>query len=186
MVQHELADSVLTIRCKKEGTTYVAIGTSRQKDNMILEVPESIPVTVASNYGGIRISSMKGSDISLHTNYGEIKASGTSGSLGLKSGYGDIDLEDVSGRVDAKTSYGNISGIRVQASGSFVSKTNFGNIDVQLSNPISDCTLEAFTNLGKIRVDRKEISTKGNEQIRIGNGPVSISLKTNYGNVLVR
>jgi hypothetical protein len=61
-----------------------------------------------------------------------------------------------------------------------------GDIDVQLSNPLSDCSLDLSSSLGKVKVDRPELKKKSGSQLNIGNGKLKVIMETSLGSIKVR
>jgi hypothetical protein len=64
--------------------------------------------------------------------------------------------------------------------------TNLGDIDVQLSNPLSDCSLDLSSSLGKVKVYRPELKKKSGNQLNIGNGKLKVIMETSLGSIKVR
>jgi hypothetical protein len=64
-------------------------------------------------------------------------------------------------------------------------QTDYGDVDAQLLNLIQDCTLELKTDFGSVKSKREDFSIEGN-QFKIGAGSNKISLKTNFGDVIIR
>ena len=64
-------------------------------------------------------------------------------------------------------------------------RTDYGDVDAHLLNPIQDITLELKTDFCSVKSKREDFSIEG-KQFNIGAGSNKISLKTNFGDVIIR
>jgi hypothetical protein len=184
-VTYEIKDSVLTIRSMKSGNDFVVIGIMYTKESVTFKIPDHIPIDIQTDYGDISANSLNGCLVQLNTSYGDLDMNKCSGSIALKSNYGDLTLTEVSGKIDAHTDYGDVKGEKIMAKEHCVLRTDYGDVDAQLLNPIQDCTLELKTDFGSIKSKREDFSVEG-KQFKIGVGSNKISLKTNFGDVIIR
>ncbi|MFN9582852.1 MAG: DUF4097 family beta strand repeat-containing protein [Bacteroidota bacterium] len=97
-----------------------------------------------------------------------------------------MTLNHVSGAFDVHTDYGDVKAEGISAKDHCNISTDYGDVDLELLNPIQDFSLDAKTDYGKIKMKRKDIIIEGGDKIKTGNGPVNISIKTDYGNVKIR
>jgi hypothetical protein len=184
-VTYEIKDSVLTIRSMRRGNDIVVIGVMYTKESVTFKIPDHIPIDIQTDYGDISANSLNGSSVQLNTSYGDLDVNKCSGSIVLKSNYGDLTLTELNGKIDAHTDYGDVKGEKIMAKEHCVLRTDYGDVDVQLLNPIQDCTLELKTDFGSVKSKREDFSIEGN-QFKIGAGSNKISLKTNFGDVIIR
>ncbi|MFN4972140.1 MAG: DUF4097 family beta strand repeat-containing protein [Bacteroidota bacterium] len=185
-VQYELTDSVLTIKTTRSGGFSIGMVISSYKDSALFEIPENLPVEIHTDYGDISVASLNKSTVQLNTDYGSIHATDVSGGVRLNSNYGDITLNNGSGAFDVHTDYGDVKAEGISAKDHCNISTDYGDVDLELLNPIQDFSLDAKTDYGKIKMKRKDIIIEGGDKIKTGNGPVNISIKTDYGNVKIR
>jgi DUF4097 and DUF4098 domain-containing protein YvlB len=184
-VTYEIKDSVLTIRSMKSGNDFVVIGIMYTKESVTFKIPDHIPIDIQTDYGDISANSLNGCLVQLNTSYGDLDMNKCSGSIALKSNYGDLTLTEVSGKIDAHTDYGDVKGEKIMAKEHCVLRTDYGDVDAQLLNPIQDCTLELKTDFGSVKSKREDFSVEG-KHFKIGAGSNKISLKTNFGDVIIR
>ena len=184
-VTYEIKDSVLTIRSMKSGNDIVVIGVMYTKESVTFKIPDHIPIDIQTDYGDISANSLNGSSVQLNTSYGDLDAKKCSGSIDLKSVYGDLTLTELNGKIDAYTDYGDVKGEKVMAQDYCLLRTDYGDIDAHLLNPIQDCTLELKTDFGSVKSKREDFSVEG-KHFKIGAGSNKISLKTNFGDVIIR
>jgi DUF4097 and DUF4098 domain-containing protein YvlB len=184
-VTYEIKDSVLTIRSMKSGNDIVVIGVMYTKEFVTFKIPDHIPIDIQTDYGDISANSLNGSSVQLNTSYGDLDAKKCSGSIALKSDYGDLTLTELNGKIDAHTDYGDVKGEKIMAKEHCILRTDYGDVDAHLLNPIQDITLELKTDFGSVKSKREDFSVEG-KQFNIGAGSNKISLKTNFGDVIIR
>jgi DUF4097 and DUF4098 domain-containing protein YvlB len=90
------------------------------------------------------------------------------------------------GKINSVTSLGDIQGEHILISDNSKFNTSLGDIDVQLSNTLSDCSLDLSSSLGKVKVDRPELKKKSGSQLNIGNGKLKVIMETSLGSIKVR
>jgi DUF4097 and DUF4098 domain-containing protein YvlB len=184
-VTYEIKDSVLTIRSMKRGNDIVVMGVMYTKEFVTFKIPENIPIDIQTDYGDISANSLNGSSVQLNTSYGDLDVNKCSGSIVLKSNHGDLTLTELNGKIDAHTDYGDVKGEKIIAKEHCILRTDYGDVDAQLLNLIQDCTLELKTDFGSVKSKREDFTIEGN-QFKIGAGSNKISLKTNFGDVIIR
>jgi hypothetical protein len=184
-VTYEIKDSVLTIRSVKSGNDIVVIGVMYTKESVTFKIPDHIPIDIQTDYGDISANSLNGSSVQLNTSFGDLDLKKCSGSIALKSDYGDLTLTELNGKIDAYTDYGDVKGEKIIAKEHCVLRTDYGDVDAHLLNSIQDCTLELKTDFGSVKSKREDFSVEG-KHFKIGAGSNKISLKTNFGDVIIR
>ena len=186
-VRYEKKDSVLTIQIGRKNST-VSIGVSyiKETSNIYFEVPESIAVKVKTSFGDIDLSGLKNNDFDFQTSYGDINASVVSGNINLKSSYGDINAEQLNGKIDINTSYGDINGKNITIEEHMNINSGYGDIDFQITNPITNCQIDLKTGFGKIKMKRTDLELESASKLIFGNGTIIIKAKSGYGDIIVR
>ncbi len=186
-VRYEKKDSVLTIQIGRKNST-VSIGVSyiKETSNIYFEVPESIAVKVKTSFGDIDLSGLKNNDFDFQTSFGDINASLVSGNINLKSSYGDINAEQLNGKIDINTSYGDINGKNITIEEHININSGYGDIDFQITNPITDCQIDLKTGFGKIKMKRTDLELESASKLIFGNGTILIKAKSGYGDIIVR
>jgi DUF4097 and DUF4098 domain-containing protein YvlB len=139
-----------------------------------------------SDLGDIVVNGLKANTTKLYTALGDITAENVSGNIDLNTDLGDISMRKLEGKINSVTSLGDIDGEYILISDNSKFNTSLGDIDVQLSNPLSDCSLDLSSSLGKVKVDRPELKKKSGSQLNIGNGKFKIVMETALGKVVVR
>jgi hypothetical protein len=186
-VRYEKKDSVLTIQIGRKNPT-VSIGVSyiKETSNIYFEVPENIAVKVKTSFGDIDLSGLKNNDFDFQTSFGDINASVVSGNINLKSSYGDINAEQLNGKIDINTSYGDINGKNITIEEHMNINSGYGDIDFQITNPITDCQIDLKTGFGKIKMKRTDLELESASKLIFGNGTILIKAKSGYGDIIVR
>ncbi len=186
-VSYEKKDSVLTIQIdKKSPAVYIGASYTKETSNLSFEVPENIAVQIKTSFGNIDVSGLKNNDFDFQTTYGDIKASALSGSINLNSSYGDIDFNDLKGKIDIKTGYGDIIGKNITVSEHMNIKSGYGDIDCEIMNPITDCELDLKTGYGKVKINRTDLKLEAGTKLIFGAGKIKLTVKSGYGDVIIR
>jgi DUF4097 and DUF4098 domain-containing protein YvlB len=125
-------------------------------------------------------------DVKMNSDLGDITAENVSGNIDLNTDLGDISMRKLEGKINSVTSLGDIDGEYILISDNSKFNTSLGDIDVQLSNPLSDCSLDLSSSMGKVKVDRPELKKKSGSQLNIGNGKLKVIMETSLGSIKVR
>jgi hypothetical protein len=166
-LSYERKDSVLTIRVKRKDQNFNGVSVLSETSKLEFYVPNNM-------------------DVKMNSDLGDITAENVSGNIDLNTDLGDISMRKLEGKINSVTSLGDIQGEHILISDNSKFNTSLGDIDVQLSNPLSDCSLDFSSSLGKVKVDRPELKKKSGSQLNIGNGKFKIVMETALGKVIVR
>ena len=166
-LSYERKDSVLTIRVKRKDQNFNGVSVLSETSSLEFYVPNNI-------------------DVKMNSDLGDITAENFSGNIDLNTDLGDISMRKLEGKINSVTSLGDIQGEHILISDNSKFNTSLGDIDVQLSNPLSDCSLDLSSSLGKVKVDRPELKKKSGSQLNIGNGKLKVIMETSLGKVIVR
>jgi DUF4097 and DUF4098 domain-containing protein YvlB len=131
-------------------------------------VPDNVDVKMDSDLGDIDANGLKNKSTSLHT------------------ALGDIIISNLSGKISCFTSLGDVSGKNITVKDDCKLESSLGDIDVQLSNPLSELRLDLSTSLGNVKVDRPDLKKKSSSQLNLGNGKLKVIMATSLGKVIVR
>jgi DUF4097 and DUF4098 domain-containing protein YvlB len=151
-----------------------------------MHIPEGIDVRMDSDLGDITDEGLKGKTIKLHSSLGDITAQNCSGNFDLNTALGDISLNDVQGKITSNTDMGDITGENITITEACTLTTSLGDIDVQLTNSLSECRLDLSTSLGNVKVDRPELTEKSHDRLKIGTGKLKVIMNTSLGKIKVR
>jgi len=186
-VRYEKKDSVLTIQIgRKNPAVNIGVSYSKETSSIYFEVPESIAVKIKTSFGDIDLSGLKDNDFDFQTSYGDINASIISGNINLKSSYGDINAEKLNGKIDINTSYGDINGKDITIKEHMNINSGYGDIDFQITNPITDCQIDLKTGFGKIKMKRIDLELESASKLTFGNGTILIKAKSGFGDIILR
>jgi hypothetical protein len=185
-LSYERKDSVLTIRVKRKDQNFNGVSVLSETSSLEFYVPNNIDVKMNSDLGDIVVNGLKANTTKLYTALGDITAENVSGNIDLNTDLGDISMRKLEGKINSVTSLGDIDGEYILISDNSKFNTSLGDIDVQLSNPLSDCSLDLSSSLGKVKVDRPELKKKSGSQLNIGNGKLKVIMETSLGKVIVR
>jgi hypothetical protein len=185
-LSYERKDSVLTIRVKRKDQNFNGVSVLSETSTLEFYVPNNIDVKMNSDLGDIVVNGLKANTTKLYTALGDITAENVSGNIDLNTDLGDISMRKLEGKINSVTPLGDIDGEYILISDNSKFNTSLGDIDVQLSNPLSDCSLDLSSSLGKVKVDRPEFKKKSGSQLNIGNGKFKIVMETALGSIKVR
>jgi hypothetical protein len=185
-LSYELKDSVLTVHVKRKDQKFNVVSVLSETSKLEFYVPNNIDVKMNSDLGDIDVNGLKANTTKLYTALGDITAEKVSGNIDLHTDLGDISMNDLAGKIHSVTSLGDIQGEHILISDNSKFNTSLGDIDVQLSNPLSDCSLDLSSSLGKVKVDRPDLKKKSGSQLNIGNGKLKVIMVTSLGKVIVR
>jgi hypothetical protein len=185
-VGFQKVDSVLTIQVEQKSTVNVGVSFTKLASSMTFEVPENIAIEVTASYGDIEIKEMRDNRFLIKTAYGDIKARSVKGTAVLGTNYGDIFLDRIHGNIESTTNHGDIKGINLTGLEMVSLRSNHGDIEFQLDNPISDCKLDLKTGYGRIRVDRRDLEMESSKRLTLGKGPTKVFATANFGDVFIK
>jgi hypothetical protein len=166
-LSYERKDSVLTVRVKRKDQEFKGVSALSETSKLEFYVPNNM-------------------DVKMNSDLGDITAENVSGNIDLNTDLGDISMRKLEGKINSVTSLGDIDGEHILISDNSKFNTSLGDIDVQLSNTLSDCSLDLSSSLGKVKVDRPELKKKSGSQLNIGNGKLKVIMETALGKVIVR
>jgi hypothetical protein len=185
-LSYVLKDSVLTIHLQRKDQKFSGISVLSESSKMEFYVPENVDVKMDSDLGDIDVNGLKANTTKVYTALGDITAENVSGNIDLNTDLGDISMRKLEGKINSVTSLGDIQGEHILISDNSKFNTSLGDIDVQLSNPLSDCSLDLSSSLGKVKVNRPELKKKSGSQLNLGNGKLKVIMATSLGKVIVR
>jgi hypothetical protein len=185
-LNYVLKDSVLTIHLKRKDENFNGVSVLSETSKLEFYVPNNIDVKMNSDLGDIDVNGLKANTTKVYTALGDITAENVSGNIDLNTDLGDISMRKLEGKINSVTSLGDIQGEHILISDNSKFNTSLGDIDVQLSNPLSDCSLDLSSSLGKVKVNRPELKKKSGSQLNLGNGKLKVIMATSLGKVIVR
>ena len=185
-LSYVLKDSVLTIHLQRKDQKFSGISVLSETSKLEFYVPNNIDVKMNSDLGDIDVNGLKANTTKVYTALGDITAENVSGNIDLNTDLGDISMRKLEGKINSVTSLGDIQGEHILISDNSKFNTSLGDIDVQLSNPLSDCSLDLSSSLGKVKVNRPELKKKSGSQLNLGNGKLKVIMATSLGKVIVR
>ena len=185
-LNYVLKDSVLTIHLQRKDQNFNGISVLFESSKIEFYVPDNVDVKMDSDLGDIDANGLKNKNTILRTSLGDITTENVSGNIDLNTDFGDISMNELAGKIHSFTSLGDIHGGHILISDNSKFNTSLGDIDVQLSNALSELNLDLSTSLGKVKVDRPELKKKAGSQLTFGNGKLKIVMETDLGKVIVR
>ena len=185
-LSYVLEDSVLTIHLQRKDEKISGISVISETSQIEFNVPQNVNVKMDSDLGDIDVSRLKTKSAILHTSLGDISASNIQGSIYFVTDLGDISMRNLTGRINCSTSLGDVSGKNISVQEECKLESSLGDIDVQLTNPLSDCRLHLSSSLGKVKIIRPELKKKSASQLIIGDGKLNVVMETSLGKVIVR
>ncbi len=166
-LSYERKDSVLTVRVKRKDQEFKGVSALSETSKLEFYVPNNM-------------------DVKMNSDLGDITAENVSGNIDLNTDLGDISMRKLEGKINSVTSLGDIQGEHILISDNSKFNTSLGDIDVQLSNTLSDCSLDLSSSLGKVKIDRPDLKKKSSSQLNLGNGKLKVIMATSLGKVIVR
>jgi len=138
-----------------------------------------------TNYGDISMSRIFGNTQS-RTSHGDVSAKDVSGNTVLGSNYGDVFLDGIFGNIQSNTSFGDIKAVNITGSDLVLFNSKYGDIDLQINNPISDSKLELKTGYGRLKVKRSDLEMDSKKSFNFGNGRLKITAISGNGDVIIK
>ena len=177
-LNYVLKDSVLTIHLQRKDQNFNGISVLFESSKIEFYVPDNVDVKMDSDLGDIDANGLKNKNTILRTSLGDITTENVSGNIDLNTDFGDISMNELAGKIHSFTSLGDIHGGHILISDNSKFNTSLGDIDVQLSNALSELNLDLSTSLGKVKVDAPELKKKAGSQLTFGNGKLKIVMET--------
>jgi hypothetical protein len=185
-LRYEVKDSILTVHVERSHQKLNGVSVLSENSKLEFNVPEGIDVRLDSDLGDIDVNCLKANTTKVYTALGDITAENVSGNIYLCTDLGDISMNQLQGKIKSVTSLGDIIGENVLIADNSEFHTSLGDIEVQFVNPLSDCSLDLSSSLGKVKIDRPDLKKKASSQLNIGNGKWKVIMETSLGKVIVR
>ena len=185
-LNYVLKDSVLTIHLQRKDQKFSGISVLSESSKMEFNVPENVDVKMDSDLGDIDANGLKNTGTLLYSSLGDISVTNCTGRIDVETALGDISIKNVTGKLNLITSMGDVSGENITFSDDCQLNSSMGDIDVQLNNPISECKLHLSTNMGKVKVNRADLKTKSQNELKTVSGKFKINMNTSMGDIIVR
>ncbi len=183
---YELVGTVLTVNLEILSKKLKVDNNKVNENNKIyFEVPNNILVKVNTGFGDIDVKGIN-NNIDIKTSFGDIKSAAIAGDIKLHSDFGDISVDELNGKIDINTGYGDINAKKITVKEMMDLKSGFGDIDLQLTNPVSDFKMDFKTGFGKIKMKNKDLQLETKSKLTFGSGDIKISGKTGFGDVIIR
>ena len=95
-------------------------------------------------------------------------------------------MSNLGRKIDINTSYGDIIGKNITVSEHMNIKSGYGDIDCQIMNPITDCEMDLKTGYGKVKIKRTDLKLEAGTKLIFGAGKIKLTVKSGYGDVIIR
>ncbi|MEN9949172.1 MAG: putative adhesin [Bacteroidota bacterium] len=161
-------------------------------------------LNISTQFGNINLKKLDG-EIKSHTTFGDIKGidlyltgqneltaeegnisvENASGFIKMNTQFGDITLNNIDGQTYSNSAFGDIKGVNINANGTSSFSSEQGNVQIQLNNPLEDCTLDLTSSIGIIRINRPELKKKGSGRINFGDGKIKVIMRSEMGKVVL-
>lgn len=141
---------------------------------------------VKSKYGDVKLQDLARNHYSIESTYGDIQAKSSEGDLEFSSSYGDLRLGSVQGNISIKTLHGDVRASNLQVQNQLNIATTYGDIDCQVAHPTSELQFDLSAGNGDVRVRRDDLRTEESRSLRSGNGSRKLTVKSNYGDIIIR
>jgi len=181
-------------------------GHGKRHTSISISCPVGISAQLASSDGDLTLSNIRG-ELKMRSSDGDVKITRVSGPIEIGTSDGDVIVDNAQGVITAKTSDGdviihNLAGsVNAQTSdgdieitmasdpaGPCAFKTSDGNVSLIVESPVS-LMIRAQVADGNIHCQLKDsqyVEQKRHSQtIKVGNGDISIDIKTSDGDVLI-
>lgn len=152
--------------------------------NIIIDKHKGL-ATIKGDYGNQDIKNQEG-NLTIQSNSGKILLEAITGKLQISTDYSNVNLKGLTGDLNARLESGNFIGTGVLLHDQAQLTTNFGNINLQLDNKLSDlnCDLAAESGNVRLKKDGTELS-KSNGKILLDKGKIKILARADSGNILL-
>ncbi len=81
--------------------------------------------------------------------------------------------------------FGDVKGVNISVNGTSSFSSEQGNVQIQLNNPLEDCTLDLTSSIGIIRINRPELKKKRSGRINFGDGKIKVIMRSEMGKVVL-
>jgi DUF4097 and DUF4098 domain-containing protein YvlB len=141
-------------------------------------------VNIDAGYGHQVLIGIEG-DIQSKSGSGNISVKNSKGNIDLYLGYGNTNLTHCTGDIKILSRSGNIQGSEIELLNMMDVKSNYGNVNMQMQNPVSDMTFDLSSTHGQVRVNKDGLSKEAsNGALKTGAGRIHITGSTASGNQL--
>lgn len=161
-------------------------------------------LNLSTQFGNINLKKLNGENKS-HTTFGDIKGidlyltgqnvltaeegniyvENANGFIKMNTQFGDITMKNIDGQTYANSAFGDVKGVALNANGTSSFSSEQGHVQIQLNNPLEECTLDLTSNIGIIRINRPELKKKGSGRINYGDGKIKVIMRSEMGKVVI-
>jgi hypothetical protein len=197
-IEHRRSGDTVQIRAYRKGLFLDWLGAGSGTYRLVLRVPASCELEIATATGSITVSGVSGpkkletgtGSIAVRDSDGDVLGTsgtgsqvyaGVSGDIAAKAGTGSVTLEGVRGTISAETSTGTIQGkaLRLVSDSSFTAHT--GSVTLDLAQSLDDFSFQLRTDTGSIKVGDAEARGR----LVIGAGKIKLQAETDTGSVRI-
>lgn len=142
--------------------------------------------TINDQFSTIHIEQLKG-ELNATSKSGNLKLQHITGNTQVKSEFSNIDLQHHSGSMEIIMKSGDFTGSDIQLTENSTLSNVFGNVKIQLNNPLSELSIDAKTEMGKLELNKDGQSfkkTKGD--LKMGDGKIKVTVQTQSGNIEIK
>lgn len=137
------------------------------------------------SYGKLTLKNIAGK-IHANTTSGDVNIMEAKCETEIIAGYGNIHYENFKGNINLIANSGNVTGKNVQLLNSMSVKSSYGNINMELVNPLNDLSFDLKANYGKIKIEKDGNKMEESKSLLINKGNILIKCITNSGDQIYR
>jgi DUF4097 and DUF4098 domain-containing protein YvlB len=138
-------------------------------------------VAVQSTYGNQHLRSIFGNFMSVSTS-GDVKIENLTGDMNIQSTYGNVNAYGCSGNILIRSQSGDIKGKNIKLHDALDLSATYGNINMQLENPMEDLSFDLMAVSGQLNVKKGGTDMNGKEgKLRLDKGKIHVKGITTSG-----
>lgn len=142
-------------------------------------------VDVVSTYGDQEISDITG-NLKANGSSGNIRISHLIGDVNANTTYGDISINDFKGSARLISSSGSINGEGVELTANSTFVTTYGDVRMNLINPLEALSFELVTTYGEISIDKNGEKFTNDSRLNLKRGNILIKATSSSGDQVFR
>jgi hypothetical protein len=142
-------------------------------------------VDVVSTYGDQQLSDITG-NLKANGSSGNIRISNLNGDVNANTTYGDISINNFKGSARLISSSGSINGEKVELTANSTFVTTYGDVKMNLINPLEALSFELATTYGEISIDKNGEKFTNDSRLNLKRGNILIKATSSSGDQTFR
>lgn len=142
-------------------------------------------VDVVSTYGDQELSDITG-NLKANGSSGNIRITNLNGDVNANTTYGDISINNFKGSARLISSSGSINGEKVELTANSTFVTTYGDVRMNLINPLEALSFELVTTYGEISIDKNGEKFTNDSRLNLKRGNILVKATSSSGDQTFR